>query len=166
MDDLYAQIDRTLLTLNSETRLHEALELVTSIKPTWEHVRDQVMTAAKLSTPDGALFLVKFVFLLGKKDVKFFKAIDSRTPEIILYCYQVARDKESTRLYVTSWLMNSQWKRVAETSICLIQSFDKHEALRNIVEDLRRTKLEMDALDIKTVTTRLDCVVSALNRLS
>jgi hypothetical protein len=167
-DEIFLQLDRGLFAVDSEESLQILVELATAIQPTWEHVSEQLLVAAKLSTPSRALFLIKFTFLLGKKDNRFFKNIRHHVPAIVLYCYQVAEDRDSSRLYITSWLMNSQWKEVAETALGIIRAFDQQERLRLVLNDLEKTDLlhSKRNFDIEILEKRLNSVVNALNGLT
>jgi hypothetical protein len=108
--------------------------------------------------------------LLGKKDMKFFVAIKGFVASVVVSCFQVAGDREDLKLYVTSWLMNNQWKQVAEQSLSAIVLFENRYQLEPILHELQKTDMGIASkrrpeLDMDSLHYRLDAVVRSLNVL-
>jgi hypothetical protein len=170
MDEVFRQIDRALLLLDSDQKVHGLIETVTAISPTWDHVAQSVLLTSRLVGPSRSLFLVKFMHLLGKKDMKFFVAIKGFVASVVVSCFQVAGDREDLKLYVTSWLMNNQWKQVAEQSLSAIVLFENRYQLEPILHELQKTDMGIASkrrpeLDMDSLHYRLDAVVRSLNVL-
>jgi hypothetical protein len=166
-DDLYVQIERALRSLDSELQLHQLIELLSSVQPTWEYVAPLVLTAAKMSTPHLALFIVKFIFMLGKKDIKFFHAIQRNVPNVVLLCFLVSKERESLKLYVSSWLMSNQWKVAAGLALSRIRIWETHARLHFVVNRLEGSgALLSQDCTAEAYESRLQNVIEALNELN
>lgn len=165
-DELFLQIQQDMLTLDSEEALHRLVELTTSVQSSHDAIIQHIVTASKLVTPAKALFLVKFVFLLGKKDPRFFTAVHQHVPSVVLYCYQVAPDRSSLQLFVSSWLMNAQWRSTAEQALAHIRVFENQELLNSVVRRLEETDLGKRGINPETCGARLRTVIAVLNDLN
>jgi len=164
-DDLFRQIQRGILSLDSEEKLHCLLESAIMVQPTYDPIIQYLLSATKLSSPERALFLVKFIFLLGKKDSRFFGAVQQHLSQMILYCYQVVSDRSALRLFISSWLMNNQWRAGAERALAQIRIFENQELLQSVVETLDDTNLMETGLNRPACERRLHSVIDSLNKL-
>ena len=170
-DPLFVEIESKLTRLDSDATVHTLIELLTSVNQSTipDSVAKQLVVAAKLASPSKTLPLLKFAYLYGKKDARFLSAVRPKLATITIYCYQVASDKETLKLYLGSWLMNPAWKSIGEDCLGALSVMEHTEQLRAVCALLRPNDIT-DALTRKSpahtipiVEKRLASVIQALN---
>lgn len=183
MDVLFFGLSQKLNCLISDLHVNALIEQVTSVRSPelTEYLIKRVSLACKLSRPETSLNIVKFMYLYGKKDTRFFTTLSPVMPSLVLLCYQTAADPESLTLYVESWRMNNQWRDVAErclSAIALKGASSNHAEFISSLRSLLRKddfpfllerfsknqsdpQLIHDAM--KCAEIRLNAVIQALN---
>lgn len=122
MDPLYSEVADKLDNLISDLHVNALIESVSSLRcpSLTDFLSKRVSVAAKLSRPATSLNVVKFMYLYGKKDARFFSLLNPNIPSLVMFCYQTAEDPENLTLYIESWKMNTQWRAIADKCLSAI----------------------------------------------
>ena len=166
-DEMYEQIERRLDTLEDEHSIYSLVELVTSIAPTWDYMVFAIQKKGLFVTPDQSLLLLQLVYALGRKDSKFFNAIRPQVTHLVVKCYRVAKDRDSIRLFLHSWLMNAQWADLAKAALTTLRVADNRADFEAMAKNLSDTDLRKyrGKLTRPILQARLQALVKALNIL-
>ena len=182
MDPLFSQVDKGLTLLDTDESVSRLVELITSIQSPIisEHIIKKVLEICQSVHPHKALALLKFVFMYSKKDPKFFSLIKSHVSTLVMNCYNIAIDPETTRLYIQSWRMSAQWRDIIDPCLRRMQLVENREMLLHAVKSLEETEMRelisrlrksphdnglMSEVD-RALDLRLDSIISSINSIS
>jgi hypothetical protein len=173
VDPAFVEIESRLNRLDTDTSVYSLIELLTSVSQSTvpEFIAKALVTAAKLAGPSKSLPLLKFAHLYGKKDSKFLNAVRNKLPVIAVYCFQVAVDRETLKLYLGSWLTNPTWRVHGEECLGAIAIFEHKASLEAVCVSLDRSDVTRALGDPKAehsklivdLEGRLACAIEALN---
>lgn len=128
---MWQEIERKIRCLNSDQKVAGLVDSLTLIQTASEREIVQLVgDASRVVSPGSGIYLLKFIVSFSKKNFVFFRAIESILPGIVLFCYQVADNKDIVLLYVDGWrMMGENWCSASEKASLLIKMSTKGEDL-------------------------------------